>query len=650
MLRSCVRLSVSLRISLLMTVSPACTGDHSTIGERSVSEQFTEQSSERTTIDSADLPEAPTKKATKKKASKKTTKKVAKTATKKTATKEPKAKKTVADKLGKDKDLEPPKPDREPLCFSIAHAYLGVTYVCEAKSFTDKGQPNIRRLTSEEAKERFVLEDLRKGDTVYMELGGPNDRIALLAAWRGVRVMRIPTFRISNNDATREAIETEGWIATDERPAGNESGDKLTARKTRALAIAAKARHHSTDFLEMKEEDRLRLQLKKVYRGWRKSFKTVLAGYQRLLAEYFDDYLLELITTEDPHVVANGRVASQAALRCIWAMIDVFPKEKQEEYAATLGLEKLESRRSLSREDITTIFRKVLEMMLDDDDVQAPFMNHWRKSHKKLEQLVKADPIYRAVLEPIPGVGVSIAARIITAIGEIERFPSQADLIYFAGYHTDENGQAVRRRSGVVSNWNPELKQAVWQFAHEQVVKMPGTVWRERLDLRRAYDLYKILRNRQAKADDQQLNYEILPVAFRSRTITETTHMTPEDLPILSAHVDKLRKQAGTTSKATSDDEDQDAALSNVKDPVLGKLVAGVKQQSYERACRWLGSRFLKHLYKEWRHARGLSRNPATYRDAEGNVHFTRGSKARQQGAERYRRKHGEDPPPPKVR
>lgn len=48
------------------------------------------------------------------------------------------------------------------------------------------------------------------------------------------------------------------------------------------------------------------------------------------------------------------------------------------------------------------------------------------------------------------------------------------------------------------------------------------------------------------------------------------------------------------------------------KDPKLAKLVRGLKQQALDRALRWLGQQFLKHIFAEWRKAVGLSAAPET--------------------------------------
>ncbi len=162
--------------------------------------------------------------------------------------------------------------------------------------------------------------------------------------------------------------------------------------------------------------------------------------------------------------------------------------------------------------------------------------------------------------------------------------------------------------------------------------------WREKLDRRRAYELYKLLRDRQAQADAEGLAYEILPPAFRERVIASVNDMKVEDLAVyafvdvpgkkpkkvlvggLLHHVDQLRARAGVKPVKAADEEDeagdeaeaaQDAAA---KDPKLAALTRGLKQSALDKALRWLGQQFLKHVFKAWRASLGLSELPTRER------------------------------------
>lgn len=540
----------------------------------------------------------------------------------------------------------------EPRQYALAHAVLGVSFVACSDNFQDGTQPTVLRLRTEDAKDKFVFETLRKGDKLHMELGGPNDRLALLATVRGVDVIRVPTFRMGNKDACDALVRSaSGWEYGEESTVGEESSADLTARKVRALAIAAASKLHPEHFVPMQEQDLGKLLVKHYYRSYRAGQKVLLANYQRLLSTYNDQYLLELAVNGESAVMEHGRVATQAAMQAINAMLHAIPAEQREAFAARMGLEKLSKRHTLKRKDVMALFRTMIHELLEQDVATGSFMAHMGETVKRIEKLLKADPVYMAVFDPIPGIGPLIGARFVATIVDIRRFRSAAHLKAYAGYHHFEDGSRARRRKGKVSNWQTELKQATYLWT-QQVIKMAGSPWRIKLDQRKAYELWKLLWAKQALAEAGGMDVQMLPDGFLLRTVENTNSMTCEDYGTLAAHLDALRIRAGVTSEKPDEEEDEEAgeeesaASTSVKDPELAKLVRGLKKSAQDKAFRWLGQQLLKHIFVTWRDVIGMSKNPATYRDAQGNLHFTRGSKVRDERAETYRRKYGTGPSP----
>lgn len=142
------------------------------------------------------------------------------------------------------------------------------------------------------------------------------------------------------------------------------------------------------------------------------------------------------------------------------------------------------------------------------------------------------------------------AMRLTMELGKIRRTEKERDLarfIAYAGYHHFEDGSRARRRAGKVSNWNTQLKQAVYLLC-DMTVKNPTSPWRAMLDQRKAYELVKLLADRQAKADEQGLEVEILPAAFR-RPITSVADVTLADFTTLSEHIKQLQERAGVAWK-----------------------------------------------------------------------------------------------------
>ncbi len=88
--------------------------------------------------------------------------------------------------------------------------------------------------------------------------------------------------------------------------------------------------------------------------------------------------------------------------------------------------------------------------------------------------------VYQALFDPIEGVGPSIGGRIITAIGDVSRFPTKYKLRKFCGVAVGNDGTFLRRRKGQTSNWNPQARQGLWHLG-DQMNRRPGSVWGTRL-------------------------------------------------------------------------------------------------------------------------------------------------------------------------
>ncbi|OGL73090.1 hypothetical protein A3E39_04310 [Candidatus Uhrbacteria bacterium RIFCSPHIGHO2_12_FULL_60_25] len=502
--------------------------------------------------------------------------------------------------------------------YAISHALLGTSFVATL-SDDHAVKPEVTRLRDDAAKEEFLLVTLKPGDTLFTDLGGATDKVALVATVRGAEVHRIPTFRLGNKASYAKDAEAKGWSVDDESAHGNETSDELTVRKARAVATAIAAVERTGDFVLQRDEDQTLLLVKQEYRSFRMMQKVLLANTQRLLSTYNDRYLLELAREVKPEdavgMLSGSKVSTRAAKKAIEALLVDIPEHERGAFMQKLGLDKLEAKKMIPRKTVKDMFGKIIEALLEAGPM-SPFMTAMKETEKSIQKRLKGHAVFRTVFEPIPGCGPRIAARILAAIVDIRRFESVPALKAFAGYHHFEDGSRARRRAGKVSNWNTELKQAVFLWT-EQTLKMPASPWREKLDRRRAYELYKILMDRQAKAAADDLSYEILPAAFVPRTILCVNDVTVADLTLLNAHVDALRKAAGIKPQKTDEEsEDGEAEESDVaiaaKDPKLARLVRGVKMQGLQKAKRWLGQQILKHIFKSWRATLGLSEFPVT--------------------------------------
>lgn len=504
---------------------------------------------------------------------------------------------------------------------AITHAFMGVSYVVQGD--VSKGVnvlPEILRLKSDTEKENFLLVNVSDGDNVYIELGGAGDKLALIAHYRGAKVIRLPSFTLGDKDAVNAALDAINWKMDDERPHAGETADKLTARRNRALALFARATQDPASFTVTGDTEQRILLIKQKYRSYRAMQKTLLATYQRLLSTYNDQYLLELAQTGgEGALLAGNKVHAAAAMSAINALLTSIPENERAAFLSKLGIDALKGKKLIPRKTVASMFRKIIDALVESDSL-SPFVARMAETKKEIEKLLKADPIFRKVFDPIPGCGPLISARIIASIVDIRGFADFPKLKAYAGYHHFSDGSRSRRVAGKVSNWSTELKQAVFLWT-EQTLKMSASPWRARLDQRRAYELFNILTKRQLAAMDQGLDYEILPKEFTARSVTCANDMSVADLAALNAHVDILRKQAGVKSEPKKDEDEEESEEAEVevtaKDPALAKLVRGVKMQGLQKAKRWLGQMFLKHIFKSWRHAIGLSEFPTPRRMAD---------------------------------
>lgn len=494
---------------------------------------------------------------------------------------------------------------------SIVHAFLGVSYVVAGSASSESpAKPEIIRLKNDEAKEAFLL-GLAPEDRFFIEMGGAGDKVTLIAMYRGAEVRRIPSFKLGDKDAVKEVLEARGWLMPDEPSIGSETSDHLTARRNRAVALFARAASCPGDFVLTSEAHQQTLLIKQCIRSYRAFQRTKIAAYQRLLSTYKDQYLLESVKQgEVTGAVMGDKVPTEAVMRAINEMLVSVPDAERGAFLAKMGVDKLVGKKSIPRKAVVDMLKKIIDALMESDTM-SPFLASMKNDEKKLKRLLKGNAIYRLVFDPIPGCGPLISGGIMAAVVDIRGFKTLPKLKAFAGYHHFADGSRTRRVAGRVSNWNPGLKQAVYLWT-EATLKLPSSPWRAKLDCRRAYELFKILQNRQLKADEQDLDVEILPEAYQARAIGSVTEMTTADLAVLLAHVDVLRKKAGVR---TGGDEEDDLEADSTpdptaKDPKLAKLLRGLKMQAMQKAKRWLGQQFLKHIFKEWRKAVGLPERP----------------------------------------
>jgi len=120
------------------------------------------------------------------------------------------------------------------------------------------------------------------------------------------------------------------------------------------------------------------------------------------------------------------------------------------------------------------------DKMKATDIILRNLIGEEKEREKELRKAVNELNVWHAIFSPIKGCGEVIAAGIITPIGNILRFPTDAKLKKFAGVHVLEDGRFARKRIGIVANWNPQLRQALYLLG-DQFNRNPNSVWGQKL-------------------------------------------------------------------------------------------------------------------------------------------------------------------------
>lgn len=506
--------------------------------------------------------------------------------------------------------------------YAFAHAPKGATFV--AKGAGTGTAPEVVRLMDDplapgKKKADFLTATLKPGDEVFMDLGGPGDRLALAAIAHDARVLRVPAFRFNAGRAL-SLVSALGWKVSPERSRGGETGDKLTDRKVRALAIFALAHEEPDAFYPAEQQDVSLLRLKALFRSFSRAKKGYLRAYQALLAAYRDQALIA-------HAFAAQTTAAEPNTLLEQMLRDMLGGEVSDadraSFFAMIGKE-FEGGRLPDVATEETI-EKIVDAMIASDRFQSTVLDRVKALQREIEKILKggkkspANFLWEMVFEPIPGCGPLIAARIITATADIRRFETLPAYKAYAGYHQFEDGSRARRVAGKVSNWSPELKQAVYLWC-VQTVKTPSSPWRQKLDARNAYELWKLLKEKQREANAAGITVALVPEAYASPRKNAEGLVTVEsfmaaDYAALATHLDDLRKLAGVKGPEEVEEEDEaPAEESAAAMPGLAQYVRGLKGAAHDKGLRWLGQQFLKHVYCAWREALDLPKFPEKHR------------------------------------
>lgn len=125
-----------------------------------------------------------------------------------------------------------------------------------------------------------------------------------------------------------------------------------------------------------------------------------------------------------------------------------------------------------------------IENLYDERKANDAILQALRKEEmsreKELTKIVESLDIYQKLFAPIEGVGPMIASRLIVAVSDIRRFPTDAKLKAFCGVHLLEDGRIPRKRSGELANWSNDARQALYLLG-DQFNLRPNSIWGKKL-------------------------------------------------------------------------------------------------------------------------------------------------------------------------
>jgi hypothetical protein len=192
-----------------------------------------------------------------------------------------------------------------------------------------------------------------------------------------------------------------------------------------------------------------------------------------------DSELLATLVQNEPALFHTTHVRDLNLIRTRLAQQD-----RIEVMKARIACEQRLSQRIIGEiftEDPDALFKQgQLELVMKErkanDAVLNGLVQEETKAKKAVDRALLDIPMYTKVLSQVEGCGPLIAARLVTAIGDIRRFATDTKLMAFCGVHVMPDGRFARRRGGTVSNWHPDARQALYLLA-DQFNRRPASKW-----------------------------------------------------------------------------------------------------------------------------------------------------------------------------
>lgn len=311
--------------------------------------------------------------------------------------------------------------------------------------------------------------DMSKDDVVYMEMGGVGDMAALLMYHRGIKVHRVPPKYLK-----------------DARPDTDKDNDHKIIQK---MAI-----DHPDWFYPMTARDATIAELKeyveKLYMFQR---RIRIPMVLRLISIYRDEVLIDRVKAgQDISVVPTEEQIAEAALEKSEEDADLDSEELEEteetetetDEKPAKGKKKEKKKSNLSPEAAEIVNQ--LKKKLDNDPNLKKASETEKEMEKKIAALLPDVDVWNDVIH-IDGIGPRIGGRLIAFLITPRRFEGKSDYHSFGnfsaycGWTVDPEGRAQRMRRDTRLNYQPELKQALFNW-FAGIFKRKSSPWRQWFD------------------------------------------------------------------------------------------------------------------------------------------------------------------------
>ncbi len=189
-----------------------------------------------------------------------------------------------------------------------------------------------------------------------------------------------------------------------------------------------------------------------------------------------DAFLLTKLASEKRHIFYEMRPNDGAMIQVRETL-----RVRNDAMKARIAVEQ-QIRQGLNRKVLSSLsIEGTIEAKFDavkaNDDIYNGVLAAERRAERELVKAIEGTEVYMNIFKPVEGAGPKTIGRLLAAIIDIRRFETKEKLKAFCGVHVLDEGKFARRRSGQVSNWHSDARQALYLLASGQFPRRKNSVW-----------------------------------------------------------------------------------------------------------------------------------------------------------------------------